>query len=75
MAAMMDKYFHPSITWRKPEGGFFIMAFCPRAWIPALCAGGIRRKVITVPGYAFLAIPARQQRIRLNFSPAGHGPD
>ena len=70
MAAMMDAVFHPAMSWRKPEGGFFIMAFLPEGMdsLPFV-QEAIRRKVITVPGYAFLADSSQTSNgIRLNFS-------
>ena len=70
MAAEMAACFHPKVRWKKPEGGFFIMAWLPEGMdsLPFVHEA-IRRKVITVPGSAFTTDPEQPNNgVRLNFS-------
>ena len=72
--SLMDKAmkasFHPDMTWYRPEGGLFILAKLPEGMdsLPFVNEA-VKRKVITVPGSAFLTNQEdRSNAIRLNFS-------
>lgn len=70
MTDAMEQHFHPGITFHKPEGGFFIMAWLPEGQdsLPFV-QEAIKRRVITVPGSAFMAdTSAPHNGIRINFS-------
>lgn len=57
------------ITWRRPQGGFFIWAKLPAGENDnALLARAVAQSVIYVPGSAFFVDGSGHDRIRLSFS-------
>lgn len=70
MDAAMRACFHPEITWYRPQGGLFMLIRLPEGMdcLPFVNEA-VRRKVITVPGCAFLINQEdRSNAVRLNFS-------
>lgn len=70
MDAAMKAHLHPDMTWLRPQGGLFILAKLPEGMdsLPFVNEA-VARKVITVPGSAFLTNQAdKSNAIRLNFS-------
>ena len=56
MLDTMRRTFHPAVTFTKPEGGLFVMAFLPEGMdAQPFVREAIRRGVLCVPGSAFLA--------------------
>ncbi|MDI9520852.1 MAG: PLP-dependent aminotransferase family protein [Bacillota bacterium] len=70
MDEAMKACFHPDMTWHRPEGGLFIQTKLPEGMdsLPFVNEA-VKRKVITVPGSAFLTNQEdKSNAIRLNFS-------
>ncbi len=70
MDAAMKASFHQDMTWYRPQGGLFILAKLPEGMdsLPFVNEA-VKRKVITVPGSAFLTNQEdKSNAIRLNFS-------
>lgn len=54
MYEAMNRYFHPGVTYGKPDGGLFIMAFLPQGMDSNdFVREGIKNGVACVPGVAF----------------------
>ena len=70
MMSEIEKNFSPRLTYSKPEGGLFMMAFLPDGMDAyPFVREGIERKVLTVPGVAFSADPQKKLNgFRLNYS-------
>ena len=70
MLGEMDKAFHSSVTYTRPEGGLFIWAALPGGVdMMDFCRKAVSLKVAIVPGTAFTAdTAASSQCFRLNFS-------
>lgn len=70
MLSNMEKYFHPSVRFNRPQGGLFVTAFLPEGMDAyPFVTEGIRRKVACVPGVAFVMDPARPSNaFRMNYS-------
>lgn len=70
MLSNMEKYFHPSVRFNRPQGGLFVTAFLPEDMDAyPFVTEGIRRKVACVPGVAFVMDPARPfNAFRMNYS-------
>jgi 2-aminoadipate transaminase len=68
MLAAMAKYFPPSVTWTKPEGGMFIWVTLP-AHIDSkdLLAEAIANNIAFVPGAPFYANTPETNTFRLSF--------
>ena len=70
MLGEMEKKFHPSVTFNRPEGGLFVMAFLPEGMDAyPFVQEGIKRGVYCVPGVAF-AVDANKPNngFRMNYS-------
>ena len=70
MDEAMKASFHPDMTWYRPQGGLFIQTKLPEGMdsLPFVNEA-VKRKVITVPGSAFLTNQEdKSNAIRLNFS-------
>ena len=70
MLDTMRRTFHPAVTFTKPEGGLFVMAFLPEGMdAQPFVREAIRRGVLCVPGSAFLADESQVSNgLRLNYS-------
>jgi DNA-binding transcriptional MocR family regulator len=70
MLKALDAYMPKTVTWTKPEGGFFVWMTLPEHIDGAkLLARAIEEaKVAFVPGEAFFATRAHKNNIRLSFS-------
>ena len=70
MLDTMRRTFHPAVTFTKPEGGLFVMAFLPEGMdAQPFVREAIRRGVLCVPGSAFLADESQVWNgLRLNYS-------
>ena len=70
MLSNMEKYFHPSVRFNRPQGGLFVTTFLPEGMDAyPFVTEGIRRKVACVPGVAFVMDPARPSNaFRMNYS-------
>ncbi|NLL38433.1 MAG: PLP-dependent aminotransferase family protein [Clostridiales bacterium] len=70
MLENMDRLFHKSVTYTRPEGGLFIWADMPEGYGGlGLCDIARRHKVAIVPGTAFDVNESAENRgFRLNFS-------
>lgn len=70
MLSNMEKYFHPSVRFNRPQGGLFVTAFLPEGMDAyPFVTEGIRRKVACVPGVAFVMDPTRPSNaFRMNYS-------
>lgn len=70
MLSNMEKYFHPSVRFNRPQGGLFVTAFLPEGMNAyPFVTEGIRRKVACVPGVAFVMDPTRPSNaFRMNYS-------
>jgi 2-aminoadipate transaminase len=69
MINAMDEYFDSSVSWTRPDGGFFVWVTLPkemdtRKMFPKAAAN----KVTYVPGYAFYHDGSGQNTMRLSFS-------
>ena len=67
----MEKYFPKSVTWTKPEGGLFILVYCPDSIDAAkLSMEAVQKyKVAFVPSNNFATnIDERTSSFRLNYS-------
>ncbi len=70
MLGEMEKRFHKGVTFNKPEGGLFVMAFLPEGMdSKPFVEEGIRRGVATIPGVAFVVDQSKPSNgFRLNYS-------
>ena len=70
MLSNMEKYFHPSVRFNRPQGGLFVTTFLPEGMDAyPFVTEGIRRKVACVPGVAFVMDPTRPSNaFRMNYS-------
>ena len=71
MMDCMEKYFPKSVTWTKPEGGLFILVYCPDSIDAAkLSMEAVQKyKVAFVPSNNFATnIDERTSSFRLNYS-------
>ena len=71
MLECMEKYFPKSITWTKPEGGLFILVYCPQSIdAAALSVEAVQKyKVAFVPCNNFATdMSAKTSSFRLNYS-------
>lgn len=70
MLDTMRRTFHPAVTFTKPEGGLFVMAFLPEGMdAQPFVREAIRRGVLCVPSSAFLADESQVSNgLRLNYS-------
>lgn len=70
MLGEMEKKFAPGMTYNRPEGGLFVMAFLPEGIDSnPFVQEGIRRGVATIPGAAFLTDQkAVSNGFRMNFA-------
>lgn len=71
MLSCMEKYFPKSVTWTKPEGGLFILVYCPESIDAAkLSMEAVQKyKVAFVPCNNFATdIDAKTSSFRLNYS-------
>ncbi|MBQ6907892.1 MAG: PLP-dependent aminotransferase family protein, partial [Clostridia bacterium] len=71
MMECMEKYFPKSVTWTKPEGGLFILVYCPDSIDAAkLSMEAVQKyKVAFVPSNNFATnIDERTSSFRLNYS-------
>ncbi|WP_304507556.1 aminotransferase-like domain-containing protein [Anaerotignum sp.] len=70
MLGEMEKKFHPDVTFNRPEGGLFVMAFLPEGMDSfEFVQEGIRRGVACVPGVAFVVDQSKPSSgFRLNYS-------
>ena len=65
----MEKKFHKDVTFTRPEGGMFIMAYLPEGYDSApFVQDAIAQKVACVPGAAFMPQEGVSNAFRLNFS-------
>ncbi len=71
MISCMEKYFPKSVTWTKPEGGLFILVYCP----DAIDASELSLEAVTKYKVAFVPsnnfetdIDAKTSSFRLNYS-------
>ena len=70
MLEEIRKAFHPAVTSTHPQGGLFVMLVFPQGFdtLPFV-REGIKRKVISVPGSAFMPDPDQPcNLVRLNYS-------
>ncbi|MFV0496582.1 MAG: PLP-dependent aminotransferase family protein [Candidatus Fimivivens sp.] len=70
MLSEMGKKFHPSVSFNRPEGGLFVMAFLPEGVDSyPLVQEGIKRGVYCVPGVAFMVDADKPNNgFRMNYS-------
>nr|MCR4719607.1 PLP-dependent aminotransferase family protein [Bacillota bacterium] len=71
MLDCMEKYFPKSVSWTKPEGGLFILVYCPEEIdAKALSMEAVQKyKVAFVPSNNFATdIDAKTSSFRLNYS-------
>ena len=71
MMSCMEKYFPKSVSWTKPEGGLFILVYCPEEIdAKALSVEAVQKyKVAFVPCNNFATdIDAKTSSFRLNYS-------
>ena len=70
MLGEMEKKFHPSVKFNRPEGGLFVMAFLPEGYDSyEFVQEGIRRGVYCVPGVAFVVdASVKNNGFRMNYS-------
>ena len=70
MLGEMEKQFSPKVTFSRPEGGLFVMAFLPEGMdAQPFVREAINRGVLTVPGAAFAADSSQiSNGFRLNYS-------
>ena len=70
MLGEMEKKMHPKVTFKRPEGGLFVMAFLPEGVDSfPFVQEGIKRGVYCVPGVAFSADPSVPSNgFRMNYS-------
>jgi len=70
MLEAMDKYFPPSFTWSKPEGGMFIWAEGPKGLdMECVYFKSVERKAAFVPGKFFFAHSGDGlETMRLNYT-------
>ena len=71
MLSCMEKYFPKSVTWTKPEGGLFILVYCPDAIDASeLSIEAVKKyKVAFVPSNNFETdMSAKTSSFRLNYS-------
>lgn len=69
MLGEMEKKFHKSVTFTRPEGGMFIMAYLPEGMdSEPFIQKAIANKVACIPGSAFLPEGGVSNGFRLNFS-------
>ena len=69
MLSEMEKKFHPSIIFKRPEGGLFVMAFLPEGMDSfPFVQEGIKRGVYCVPGVAFMVDTKPYNGFRMNYS-------
>jgi 2-aminoadipate transaminase len=71
MLGCMEKYFPKSVSWTKPEGGLFILVYCPESIdAQALSMEAVQKyKVAFVPSNNFATdIDAKTSSFRLNYS-------
>lgn len=70
MLGEMEKKFNPAVTFCRPEGGLFVMAFLPEGQNSmGFVKQGIERGVACVPGAAFLCDGSKTSNgFRLNYS-------
>ena len=66
----MERHFHPSVRFNRPEGGLFVMAFLPDGYDSfPFVQESIKRKVACVPGVAFSVDQSRPSNgFRMNYS-------
>lgn len=71
----MEKKMHPSITFNRPEGGLFVMAFLPQGMDSyPFVQEGIKRGVYCVPGVAFVVDASKPNNgVRMNYSTPSDG--
>lgn len=70
MLGEMEKQFHKSVSFNRPQGGLFVMAFLPEGVDSTpFVQEGIRRGVATIPGVAFAVDQSKPNNgFRLNYS-------
>ena len=69
MLSEMEKNFHKDVTFTRPEGGMFIMAYLPEGYDSApFVQDAIKNSVACVPGTAFMPDDSVSNAFRLNFS-------
>lgn len=70
MLSEIEKEFHPSVSFTRPEGGLFISCTLPNgADSKEFVTEGIRRGVACVPGFAFMTDQKKPSHFfRMNFS-------
>ncbi|MBR4173417.1 MAG: aminotransferase class I/II-fold pyridoxal phosphate-dependent enzyme [Clostridia bacterium] len=71
MLSCMEKYFPKSVTWTKPQGGLFILVYCPDSIDAAeLSMQAVQKyKVAFVPSNNFATdMSAKTSSFRLNYS-------
>lgn len=74
MLNSIKKYFPPSVTYTKPEGGMFLWAELPQGTTSLdLFDLAVKDNVIFVPGDPFYVKKTRTRTLRLNFSCVDEG--
>ncbi len=69
MIDALKKYMPESVTWNKPEGGFFLWLKTPYKFTPDNVVPLIEKyKVVFIPGYAFDCSGGSKSYARLNFT-------
>ena len=70
MIEEMEKHFHKSVTFTRPEGGMFIMAFLPEGFdSEPFVKEAIEKNVACIPGVIFMPDEGgKSNSFRLNFS-------
>lgn len=70
MLGEMEKKFHSSVVFNRPEGGLFVMAFLPEGMDSyPFVQEGIKRGVYCVPGVAFMVDADKPNNgFRMNYS-------
>lgn len=70
MLGEMEKKFHPSVSFNRPEGGLFVMSFLPDGMDSyPFVQEGIKRGVYCVPGVAFVVDASKPNNgFRMNYS-------
>jgi len=74
MLNSIQKYFPPSVTYTKPDGGMFLWAELPQNVTSLeLFDLAVKDNVIFVPGDPFYVKKTRTRTLRLNFSYVDEG--
>jgi 2-aminoadipate transaminase len=72
MLAAMARFFPPSFSWTRPEGGMFVWVRGPMGWdMEAVNRKAVERGMAFVPGTFFFAHPGEgKETLRLNYTMA-----